>query len=423
MFARYVALRYLRGAEGRVEGQRFLRLVTGVAVGGVAVGTAALLLSLSIVRGFSREIQEKVVGFGQHVQVESYVGGPLGGSDTLAAQLAAFEGVRRVTPSVIEFALLRAPAPDGAPPAIEGTLMWGTRPDAQEFVSSHMEDGRFAFGPDARGRPGLAVGAPLARDLGLSVGSTITVFSTRQVAAGAGAGLGTYGARPRVRQFHVAGVFETGLADFDGRFVFSDIDDARRLFGYEPDQVTRFELTLSDLDDSPAVAARVSAEVGPPVFARSVFDVFRNLFAWVKLQEGIVPLVISVLVFVAAFNIVGTLLMVILDKTREIGVLVAMGATRRAVRRVFLTYGLLVGIVGAAIGAVAAFGIAGAQARWGLIPLPQEAYYLDTAPVEMRALDFLLVPLLAVALCGLMAWLPARVAARVEPVRAIRFGA
>jgi lipoprotein-releasing system permease protein len=115
--------------------------------------------------------------------------------------------------------------------------------------------------------------------------------------------------------------------------------------------------------------------------------------------------------------------MVILDKTREIGVLVAMGASRRAVHSVFLTYGLLVGIVGAAVGAVAAFAIAGAQARWGLIPLPQEAYYLDTAPVEMRALDFLLVPVLAVALCGLMAWLPARVAARVEPVRAIRFGA
>ena len=424
MFARFVALRYLRGAEGRVEGQRFLRLVTGVAVGGVAVGTAALLLALSIVRGFSHEIQEKVVGFGQHVQVESYVGGPLGGADTLAARLAAFEGVRRVTPSVIEFALLRAPAPDGAAPAIEGTLMWGTPRDGQDFVSSHMQSGRFDFAPDGRGRPGLALGAPLARELGLEVGSTVTVFSTRQLSgAGAGQGLGTYGARPRVRQFHVAGVFETGLADFDGRFVFADIADARRLFGYAPDQVTRFELTLDDLNDSPAMAARVSEEIGPPVFARSVFDVFRNLFAWVRLQEGIVPLVISVLVFVAAFNIVGTLLMVILDKTREIGVLVAMGASRRAVHSVFLTYGLLVGIVGALIGAVAAFAIAGAQARWGLIPLPQEAYYLDTAPVEMRALDFLLVPVLAVALCGLMAWLPARVAARVEPVRAIRFGA
>jgi len=422
VFSRYVAIRYLRGAEGRVEGQRFLRLVTGVAVGGVAVGTAALLLALTIVRGFSREIQEKVVGFGQHVQVESYAGGPLDGADSLAQRLAAFDGVRGVTPAVIEFALLRGRAGADGTPAIEGTLLWGTPQDGQDFVAGHVEDGAFDFAPDARGRPGIVVGTGLAHDLGLSVGATATVFSTRQLSAGA-AGLGTYGARPRVRQFHVAGLYETGLADFDDRFVFGDIDDARRLFGYAPDQVTRFELTLDNLDDSPAVAARVTDEMGPPIFARSVFEVFRNLFAWVRLQEGIVPLVISVLVFVAAFNIVGTLLMVILDKTREIGVLVAMGASRAAVRRVFLMFGVLVGVLGAAIGAALAFVIAGAQAQWGLIPLPQEAYYLDTAPVELRALDFLIVPALAVVLCALMAWLPARVAARVEPVRAIRFGA
>jgi lipoprotein-releasing system permease protein len=143
----------------------------------------------------------------------------------------------------------------------------------------------------------------------------------------------------------------------------------------------------------------------------------------VRLQEGIVPLVISVLVFVAAFNIVGTLLMVILDKTREIGVLVAMGASRAAVRRVFLFFGIAVGVLGSAIGAAAAFLVAGAQGRWGIIPLPQEAYYLDTAPVEMRAFDFVIVPVVAVILCVVMAWLPARVAAGIEPVRAIRFGA
>jgi lipoprotein-releasing system permease protein len=421
VFSRFVAIRYLRGAEGRVEGRRFLRLVTGVAVGGVAVGTAALLLALTIVRGFSREIQEKVVGFGQHVQVESYLGGPLDGADTLATRLAGFEGVQTVTPAVIEFALLRAPTPAAGAPAIAGALLYGTPVHGQPFVARHVDAGRFDFTPDENGRPGLVLGASMAGDLGLEPGSTITVFSTRQL-TGSG-DLGTLGARPRVRQFHVAGVYETGLADFDERFVFGDIEDARRLFGYDSNQVSRFELTIDDLNQSPVLAAQISEQVGPPVFARSVFDVFRNLFAWVRLQEGIVPLVISVLVFVAAFNIVGTLLMVILDKTREIGVMVAMGASRSSVRRVFLTYGVLVGVLGSVIGAALAFAVAGLQARFGIIPLPQEAYYLDTAPVELRAVDFLIVPAVAVVLCAAMAWLPARVAARVEPIRAIRFGA
>ena len=410
-------MRYLRGAEG--EGRRFLRFVTIAAVGGVAVGTGALLLALAIVRGFSREIEAKVVGFGQHVQAESYVGGPLTGADSLAERLAAFPGVKRVTPAIVEFALVRARG-EGGVPGIEGTLMWGTPEDGQPFVASHVESGRFSFVPDARDRPGLVLGTTLADELGLAVGDVVTVFSTRHLGVGPGADAGV-SARPRVRQYHVAGLFETGLADFDGRFVFASIDEARRLFDYAPDEVTRFDLTLDDITRSPAVAELVSTEIGPPVYARSVYDIFRNLFAWVQLQQSIVPLVISVLVIVAAFNIVGTLLMVILDKTREIGVLLAMGASRKRIRRLFLTFGLFVGIVGALIGAGLALALALIQMRWGVIPLPQEAYYLDTAPVELRALDFVLVPILAVVLCALAAWLPARVAARVQPVRAIRF--
>jgi lipoprotein-releasing system permease protein len=265
------------------------------------------------------------------------------------------------------------------------------------------------------------LGRTLARDLDLHPGDAVTVFSTRQLRQPTEA-LGVP-SRPRVRQFHVAGLYETGLADFDQRFAFADLATARALFGYEEGEVTRFDLTLDELERSPEVARAVTDEVGPPVVARSIYEVFRNLFAWVELQESIVPLVISVLVVVAAFNIVGTLLMVILDKTREIGVLLAMGACRGAVRRLFVTFGLFVGGVGAAAGAALALALALVQQRYGVIPLPQEAYYLDTAPIELRALDFVLVPaLVAVALCAFAAWLPARVAARVEPVRSIRFG-
>jgi lipoprotein-releasing system permease protein len=299
-------------------------------------------------------------------------------------------------------------------------VLWGTPAGGQPFVAGHVREGRFSLAPDARGRPALVLGRTLAEALDVRAGDAVTVFSTRQLRHPTEA-LGVP-PRPRVRQFHVAGLYETGLADFDQRFAFADLATARALFGYEGGEVTRFDLTLDDLERSPDVALAVTDEVGPPVVARSIHEVFRNLFAWVELQESIVPLVISVLVVVAAFNIVGTLLMVILDKTREIGVLLAMGASRGAVRRLFVTFGLFVGGVGAAVGAALALALALVQQRYGVIPLPQEAYYLDTAPIELRALDFVLVPALAVALCAFAAWLPARVAARVEPVRSIRFG-
>ncbi len=415
-FERTVALRYLRGVRGRQRGDRFLRFIVVVAVGGVMIGTAALLLALAIVRGFSREIEEKVVGFGQHVQVESYTGEPLDGADTLAVRLAAFDGVERVVPAVIDFALLRAKG-TGGPAQIDGVLLWGTPPDGQPYVEGHVEAGRFDFAPDSAGHPGLVLGDDLARKLGVRAGGTVTAFSTRALRQG-----GTFGGRPKVRQYHVAGVYDTGLADFDERFAYLDLAEARRFFEYDDDQVGRFDLVLADIAQSPETAEAISREVGPPVFARSIYDVFRHLFAWVNLQEGIIPVVISVLVLVAAFNIVGTLLMMILDKTREIGILLGMGASRRSVRRLFVWLGFFIGTVGAVLGAGVALLLAGIQLRFAVIPLPAEAYYIDTAPVALNVLDFVLVPVLAVALCTLAAYLPARAAARIEPIRSIRFG-
>lgn len=410
-FERLVALRFLRGASGG----GFLRFVTLVAVGGVAVGTGALLLALAIVRGFSTEIEEKVVGFGQHVQVASYLGEPLDGADSLAARLAAFPGVERVVPAVIDFALLSARAPQGR--LIEGVLLWGTPPDGQPFVAGRVGEGAFSFAPDSAGHVGVVLGDALARKLGVGVGATLTAFSTRGLDAG------RLGSRPTLRQFHVAGLFDTGLADFDEQFAYTDLAAARAFFGYTGDEVDRFDLMLGDLNESLALATAITEEIGPPVFARSIFDVFRHLFAWVRLQRSIIPMVISILVVVAAFNIIGTLLMLILDKTREIGILVGMGASRRAVRRLFLWLGFLIGLVGSVLGAGAVLAFAFVQLRFGLVKLPQEAYYIDTAPVELHVFDFVLVPLLAVVLCTLAAYLPARAAARLEPIRSIRFGA
>ncbi|MEM6327066.1 MAG: ABC transporter permease [Bacteroidota bacterium] len=420
-FERTLAFRYFRGARGRNERRAFLRFVTVAAIGGVAVGVGALLLAMMIVRGFEREIESKIVGFGQHVQVDSYLGDPLEDAGGLAQKITEVEGVERVTPVVLDFALLRArPASvDGeeARPAIEGVLLWGTPPDGQPFVQERTTVGSFDLAEDAEGRSGVVLGARLADLVGVAVGESVTVFATRTAQQSS-----AFGSRPKVRRFRVAGIYETGLADFDERFVYADIEATRALLGYAPGQVTRLDVTLDDIARSPETAEALVTLLGPPVFARSVYEVYRGLFAWVDLQKSIVPLVISILVIVAAFNIIGTLLMVVLEKTREIGTVLAMGASRASVRRLFLLLGALVGTTGAAIGAGLALLFGWAQGRFGFIPLPQEAYYLDSAPVELRMLDFVWVAVLAVVLCTLAAYLPARAAARIEPIRTIRFG-
>ncbi len=421
-FERTLAFRYFRGARGRNERRAFLRFVTIAAIGGVAVGVGALLLAMMIVRGFEREIESKIVGFGQHVQVDSFLGEPLANADQLQADIAAMEGVHRVTPVVMDFSLLRAAPQAGADgsskPAIEGVLLWGTPRDGQPFIESKVDSaGAFSFEPDARGRLGVVIGKRLSEVLGVHVGDGVTVFATRTARQA-----GAFGSRPKVKSFYVSGIYETGLADFDERFAYTDIDRARDLLGYASDQVTRIDVTLDDLEASPAMATRIAAEMGSPVYARSVYDVYRGLFAWVELQASIVPLVISTLVIVAAFNIIGTLLMVVLEKTREIGTVLAMGASRASVRRLFLILGALVGASGASIGAGLALLFGLAEKKWEFIPLPQEAYYLSAAPIELRVFDFVWVTVAAVVLCTLAAYLPARAASRIEPIRTIRFG-
>lgn len=415
-FERHLALRYLRGAESTSgKGRGFLRFVTFVAIGGVAVGTAALLLAMMISRGFTREIETKIVGFGQHVHVENFTGEPLVASDSLVEALSSLEHVRRVSPAVIDFGLLRSRSRTGVP-IVEGLLLWGTTPAAQPFIADRLVSGHLRFTPNADGHPGIVIGRRLAERRDLQVGDRVTAFAVR------GLNRGALGGRPKVRQFHVAGIFETGLADFDEQFAYASIDDMRALFDYADNKVTRFDLTLDALENSRPVAEQATRAAGPAALARSVYDVYHGLFAWVDLQQSIIPLVISILVIVAAFNIIGALLMVVLEKMGDIGTVLSMGASRATVRRLFLLLGILIGTIGATVGTTLALTFGIAQQRWGFIPIPTEAYYLDTAPIEIQALDVAWIFVVAIVLCTLASYIPARVASRVDPIRILRLG-
>lgn len=388
-----------------------------VAVGGVAVGTAALLLSLMIVRGFGSEIEKKLVGFGQHVQVTGYVGDPIADASRLIPELSQMDGVESVHPAIIEFGLLRGH--NGAGTAgIEGLMIWGTVPDSQPFIAESIQEGGFSLEADSSGRSGIVLGSRLAEKIGVGVGSRVTVFSARALQQG-GDGLGN---RPKVRQFSVSGIFDTGFPDLDEQFAYVDLDTAHEFFQYGVDEVSRIDLVLTDIANSSSLASHISETIGPPIFARSIYQSFSSLFAWVDLQRSIIPLLISVLGIVAAFNIIGTLLLLILDKSREIGILLGMGASRASIRRMYVTLGGLIGLVGSGIGILLALGFAFIQIQFGVIPLPAEAYYIDHAPVELHPLDFLVVPLVAIFLCTLAAFFPARTASRIEPLRTIRFG-
>lgn len=409
-----MALRYLWGAEGREEGQSFLRFITYVAIGGVALGVGALLLSLAIVRGFSQEITDKIIGFGAHIQVQSYLHDePLKEAASLQEQIASTEAVEEASPIVEDVILLRR-----SDRSIDGVRLLGAS-ELPAYMARHIEAGGAGLDSKKTDHSPLVVGAGLAERLGLEVGEVVAGFSLRSGQQGGEVQMQS----PRVQQFEVTAMYNTSLTTIDDHFVITELGTARTLVGMSGNAVDRFDVTVRDVSAVDAVAGEIEDRIGYGATARTIYQIqpYSSLFAWIDLQQGIVPLVIGVIVIVAAFNIIGTLLMLILEKTREIGVLQSIGASQNMLKRLFLTIGLLIGTVGTTIGALLALALGALQQRFGLIPLPEEAYYMTTAPIALNPFDYLVVSVITLLLCGIAAYIPARVAAQIEPVRAIRF--
>jgi len=401
----YIAKRYLKGAEGTSEGKQFLRLITYIAVAGVTVGVMALILALSIVRGFSQEIRSKVVGFGAHVQVESMRDEPLVDARSLIEIIEGQTFVTSVSPVVQEFVLLRRSSQE-----IDGVSIWGTD-EVPDYISSSLLSGDASLTPQNGGKPGIVVGSALARSLGAAQGDILTAFSIQSKGGRTSRG---------VSQFQVSGIYETSLANFDELYVFVDLDRALQLLSYAPDEVTRLDVRVQEGTDYTFAADRLDEQLEFPAIARPITEVYRSLFAWVNLQESIIPLIISIIIFVAAVNIIGTLLMIILEKNREMGILASMGATAAFRRRIFVRLGLFIGATGVVIGESLAIILAVLQLRFEMIPLPSEAYYMKTAPIELSPVDFVLVAVITLALCAISSWIPARYAAKIEPINAIQ---
>ena len=389
-----------------------MRFIIFIAVGGVAVGVAALLLSLAVVRGFSEEIEAKIIGFGAHIQVENVRNQPLDEAREMIAQIEQHEEVAIVQPVVSEFALLRRSAHE-----IDGVSLWGTD-QLPNYLRHTVTTGSGVLAPDSILETRLVVGQTLANQLELSLGDRVTMLSTRTL-GGSQADLTR--ARPRFKQFVITGFYETSLADFDETYVFTDIASARRFLDYGPDEVSRIDVTLHDVSRAQEIVRDLDDELGLGVLSRTIYEIYRGLFAWVNLQEAVIPLVIGVLILVAAFNIMGILLMVVLEKTREIGILAAMGTTGRHIRQLYVLVGMLIGGIGTLAGLFLALILGLVQMEYGIIPLPAEAYYISVAPVSLNWTDFVLVAGVSMLLCVGSSYFPARHASRIDPIRVIRF--
>ena len=334
------------------------------------------------------------------------------GGDELAARLRREPGVTGVAPFTYAKAMLFR---DGV---TEGLVVKGVDLKAERSVTTigahirpALED--IPLGSDGR-EPGIVLGSELASRMGVSLGQVVLLATLRADASSA------FGWAPRLKPFRLVGVFTSGLYTYDSSFGFVAIGSAQDFFELG-DRVTGVEVRLADMFDAPEASKRLVAAAGrSDLRANNWMDLNRNLFTWMKLEKAVMFLILALIVLVAAFNIVSTLFMVVMEKRLDIGVLKTMGATPQFVLRIFLVEGLLIGGLGTALGTGLGAALIWVLERYPFVRLPGDVYFIETLPVRAEAGDFAAVILAALALCIAAAWYPAWQAARIDPIAAIR---
>ncbi len=407
-----------------------ISVISGISVAGVAVGVAALVVVLSVMNGFYDVVRDLLVSYDPHVRIEAASGGGLDQADALAALAREEPGVVSAAPFVEGKALLATP--DG------GTLnrvvvVRGVDDRAVDAeVERSIRDG--AFDLDRRaGQAGIVLGSSLALDTGVYAGdpgvdgggaiegSRVTLLSAQALERAVQ--LYPFGL-PDQRAFTVRGTFALEPT-YDETHVFVALDEAQRLFQM-PGRVTGVDLRLSDLDDAGSVRDdlqdRLDAAYGAGRFSvKTWYDLQGSLYSVMRLEKWAAWAILALIIVVAAFNIVGALTMIVIEKQRDLGALQAMGVSRRDVRRIFLIEGLLVGGVGAGIGLAVGLAIALVQQTFGIVTMAEKgSFVIDAWPVAIRPLDVGLTVAMAVGLCALAAVYPASRAAAIDPARAVQ---
>ena len=416
--ALFVACRYLRSKQR--EG--FFSVIAYMAVGGVILGVAALVIILSVTNGFAGEVKNRLIGMNAHVNVRRFDGGPIAGWDALLQQVKGSAGVVGAAPVVDSKVIVASQLDLGR---VDGIPVWGIDPATFPAVSDLTEHLRYA-NPAGQLRLGLlaeinkrgiVLGEYLARRLHVGPGSEVLLMTVQNLDVEAAV---MDGFSPRPWSFFVTDHFESGMYQYDDNYAFIHLEDAQRMLELG-DAITDIHIRVADIYQAPEIRDRLAKELGYPYQVRDWTQLFPEFFRWIELEKWAIFLALSLIVLVAAFNIMSILVMSVLIKTPEIGILRTIGCTVGEIYRIFVYQGLVIGGIGTLLGCLIGFALCWAQQRFALISIPGDMYFISSLPVDMSVVDFALVAVISMVICLATSIYPARKAAGLMPVEAIRY--
>lgn len=417
-YSRFIAKRYLRAQRGPSVGsdrseRRFVSTIVMIAAGGVALGVAALIVTLAILSGFEQTLTNNVLGFTSDAEITSYGSHPLpdfpGTTKFLRKRVPE---VQSMTPFVEHEAILRSPR-GVAGVVLRGLPLWDSAAlplrrlvRGKTFLAAAMS--RDSLGP-------ILISSGLAQELHTDTGRTLSAIRmserlrTREDILA------------NLRKFRVIGIYSTGMTQYDNTIAITTLPAAQQFNGLSPTQVTGYEIKTASIDQANTVAKKINTVLRYPYFARSVYEVYPTIFAWIDLQKKPIPIILGLIILVATFNVVSTLLLIVIEKTHSIGVLKTLGATMSGIARIFVTEGMTIALFGTLIGNAIAFVLCALEAHFHFFKLRAEIYFMSSVPVSIEWQHYAIVSGIALVFALMACFIPARIASRMQPLDALRF--
>ncbi len=408
----FIGLRYLKAKRK----QTFVSLITLISIAGVMVGVTALIVVIAVMNGFKEDLRDKILGVTSHVVISRFDGN-ISKYQEVRAKVGEVSGVNAATPFIYTQVMISSRK------AISGAVLRGIEPKTASKVinlpknlrAGSLEELEAENKPEGmRSTPGIILGNELARNIGALRGDPVTVISPL-------GRLTPLGRVPRSQTFRVAGIFDSGMYEYDSTIAYVSLWAAQRFLGIG-DRVTGIEVRVDDIYAADRVARAIGKALdGYPYWSRDWMRMNKNLFSALKLEKIVMFIILTLIILVAAFNIVGTLIMVVIEKTRDIAILKSMGATRRSIMKIFMIEGAVIGLVGTLLGLLGGYTLCTLLATYKFIELPSDVYYISTLPVQMNPLDVALIAVAAIVITLAASVYPAWQASRFDPAEAIRY--
>ena len=416
----FISLRHLRAKRS----QKFISLNTWISVGGVALGVMALIVVIAVMSGFGKDLRDKILGTNSHVVVTNITRTGMEDYEAIIEKVIKAEGVKAAARFILNQVMLTYGGN-----AI-GVVVRGVDPVREAGVSD-LEKNLVQGSLEMLGRPeksagksrrdGIILGKELARRLGLQRDDAVSMVAPASRVT-------PMGLIPKIKLFKVVGFFESGMFEYDSNLAFISISSAQKFFSMKG-KVSGIEIQVEDIEQADQVAAEIQHSLGFPYYTRDWMQMNKNLFSALRLEKIVMFIILILIILVAAFNIVSTLFMVVMEKNKEIAIMKSMGASQSSIMKIFSYQGVIIGITGTVIGCVGGFTVVPnlneivgfIEDLFGITAFPSDVYYLDKLPSEIQYFDSFLIVVFSIVICFLASLYPAWRASRLDPVEGLRY--